>query len=106
MDRMEYANVEIRLAGSLHNTVIKEVSAPEIAVLRKIHGEDAVNKVVKTRTEEVLNKSERTRLEVAYGKDTVTAAFGAEFNQLPKVLSEVGAEVEEAPVVAAKPKKG
>lgn len=106
---MDYANVEIRLGGNLHNTVIKEVSAPEIAVLRKIHGADAVNKVAKTRVDTVANRAERDRLEAAYGKDVIIAAFGGEFAKLPEVLADVdaGEIAEEAPApVAAKTKKG
>lgn len=103
MNGMDYANVEIRLGGSLHNTVIKEVSAPEIAVLRKIHGADAVNQVVKTRTETVVNRAERERIESLYGKDVVISAFGGEFAKLPESLADVDAgEVSEpeAPVTA------
>lgn len=106
MTVMEYANVEIRLGGNLHNTVIKEVSAPEIAVLRKIHGADAVNRIVKTRVDTVVNRAERERLEVAYGKDVIIAAFGGEFAKLPEVLGDVDAgEISEdapAPVKAKK----
>ena len=99
---MEYANVEIRLAGSLENTVIKEVSTPEIPVLKAIHGHDAVVNVKKSRVGEVDLKEERDRLERIYTPAVVEKLFPGVLNKLPTTLVEIG---EEAPVEAVSKKK-
>lgn len=101
---MEYAKAEIRLAGSLENTVVKNVSAPEIAVLRMIHGEDAVVNVSYSHSDaEVTQKSERERLSKFYNPGVVEKLFPGAIGRLATTLAEVGIAVEvEAP---AKPSK-
>lgn len=99
---MEYAKAEIRLAGSLENTVVKNVSAPEIAVLRQIHGDDSVvNAIYSHSDSEVTQKSERERLSKFYNPGVVEKLFPGAIGKLATTLSEVGIEVE-AP---AKPSK-
>ena len=90
---MEYANTEIRIGGSLENTVIKEVSAPEIAVLRAIHGDDALVNTSKTRLDDaVTSRSERERLQKTYGDEVLKQLFPGALSVLPSRLSEVGIE--------------
>ena len=89
---MEYANIEIRLAGSLENTVIKEVSAPEIPVIKSVHGHDAVIKIKKTRTTPVDLKVERDRLEQIYTAPLIDKLFPGVVSKLPTSLIEVGVE--------------
>lgn len=99
---MEYAKAEIRLAGSLENTVVKNVSAPEIAVLRQIHGEDAVvNAIYSHSDSEVTQKAERERLSKFYNPGVVEKLFPGAIGKLATTLSEVGVEVE----TPAKPSK-
>jgi hypothetical protein len=96
---MQFANVEIRLAGSLENTVIKEVSVPEIAVLRAVHGHDAVVNIKPSRVEAVDSKVERDRLERAFNPQIVEKLFPGVIAKLPTDLSDVGVDLpEEAPV--------
>lgn len=91
---MEYANIEIRLSGSRDNTVIKEVSAPEVAVIRSIHGDDSVVNPKFSRNDEVDTKSERARLSGIYGPDIVEKLFPGVTGVLPSALAAVGLEVE------------
>jgi hypothetical protein len=92
---MEYANVEIRLAGSLENTVRKEVTAPEIAILKAIHGHDAVVNIKKSRSASVEQGAERSRLEKHYGEAAIARFFPGVTAKLPSTLAEVGVEVPE-----------
>lgn len=104
---MEYANAEIRLAGSRDNTVIKEISAPEIPLLKAIHGDDSVINIKLSRTEDINLKSERERLTSSYNKDLVEKLYPGVLGKIPSTLAEVGIEVpEEAPAVAPRLIKG
>jgi hypothetical protein len=99
---MEYAQIEIRLSGSLENTVIKEVSVPEIPILKSIHGHDALVNIKKTRADAVDGKEERDRLEKYYTPVIVEKLFPGVMNKLPQTLVEIG---EEEPAVEATSKK-
>ena len=99
---MEYAQIEVRLAGSLENTVIKEVSVPEIPVLKSIHGHDSLVNIKKTRTDAVDQKEERDRLEKQYTAAVIEKLFPGVMNKFPQTLAEIG---EEEPVVDATSKK-
>lgn len=99
---MEYAQIEVRLAGSLENTVIKEVSAAEIPVLKHIHGHDAVINIKRTRVEEVDSRVERERLERQYTPPVIEKLFPGVMGKLPKTLVEIGVE---EPVVETAKKK-
>ena len=92
---MEYANVEVRLAGSLENTVRKEVSAPEIAVIKALHGHDAVVNIKRSRVAQVDQASERDRLGKFYGDEVIAKFFPGVTAKLPATLAEVGVEVPE-----------
>jgi hypothetical protein len=89
---MEYAQIEVRLAGSLENTVIKEVSAPEIPILKSIHGHDALVNIKKTRSDAVDVKEERDRLEKQYTAVVIEKLFPGVMGKLPQTLVEVGEE--------------
>jgi hypothetical protein len=99
---MEYAQIEVRLAGSLENTVIKEVSVPEIPVLKSLHGHDAVVNIKKTRSDAVDQKEERDRLDKQYTVVVIEKLFPGVMNKLPQTLVEIG---EEEPVVESNSKK-
>ena len=92
MTCMEYANTEIRIGGSLENTVIKEVSAPEIAVLRAIHGEDALVNTVKSRIGDIEARNERERLTKIYGVEVLKRLFPGALSVIPSKLADVGIE--------------
>lgn len=87
---MEYAQVTVRLAGSLENTVVKEVSVPEIPILKSLHGHDAVVDISKSRVAPVEQAVERDRLEKVYGPAIVEKAFPGVTSKLPSTLSDVG----------------
>jgi len=91
---MEYANIEIRLSGSRDNTVIKEASAPEIAVYRAIHGLDAIVSPKFSRVGEVSSAEERKRLVDTYGAEIVEKLFPGVTGVLPTTLAAVGIEAE------------
>ena len=92
---MDYANVEVRLAGSLENTVRKEVSSPEIAVIKALHGHDAVVNIKKSRVSSVDQATERDRLGKFYGDEVIAKFFPGVTSKLPTTLAEVGVEVPE-----------
>lgn len=87
---MEYANAEIRLSGSLENTVHKEVSASEIPIIKHLHGHDAVLNVKKSRVEKVDLADERIRLDVTYTPDVVAKVYAGSASRLFETLEEVG----------------
>lgn len=91
---MDYATAQIRLAGELHSTVIKEVSAPEIAILRHIHGEDALIDIKKSRSATVSQADERDRLDRVYGEELMKKLFPGLSAKLPMDLADVGVESE------------
>ncbi len=98
---MEYANVQIRLAGSLENVVHKEVAASEIPVLREIHGHDAVLFVAPTRSEKIDLAEERIRLDLNYKPDVVAKIYAGAASRLFENLADVGF-ASEAPAKAKK----
>ncbi|OFX03283.1 MAG: hypothetical protein A3E78_12165 [Alphaproteobacteria bacterium RIFCSPHIGHO2_12_FULL_63_12] len=59
----------LRLGGSLSHVIPKpDVTAPEIMVLRAIHGADAVVDIKPTRMDKTSHRAERERLENVYGQ--------------------------------------
>jgi hypothetical protein len=65
---MQTANILLSLGGDHGNTIMKwRVTAAEIAVLRAIHGEDAVNDVEPTGDVKRSHRDERARLIAIYG---------------------------------------
>ena len=102
IEPMEYAQIEVRLSGSLENTVIKEVSAAEIPVIKSLHGHDAVVNIKKTRSDAVDQKEERDRLEREYTSPVVEKLFPGVLGKLPQTLVEIGVE---EPVVETAKKK-
>lgn len=65
---MQTANILLSLGGDHGNTIPKwGVTAAEIAVLREIHGDDAVNDVEPVGEIKRSNREERARLVAIYG---------------------------------------
>lgn len=97
---MEYADIELRLAGSLLNTISKTVSVAEALVVQSINGDGAIYNVVVKGTIPWNDKEERERLVLAYTKEVVERVFpGA--SAMPKSFADIG--LVEAP--AEKPSK-
>ena len=64
---MQLYNCKVRLGGSVTNEVRKsDVSAPEIMLLREMHGADAIGDLVKTRVDRRSSDEERERIGAAY----------------------------------------
>ncbi len=72
---MQLYNCKVRLGGSVINEVRKsEVTAPEILILREMHGSDAVVDIVKTEMDRRSNEDERARLNAKYASPAKTNA--------------------------------
>lgn len=91
---MDLVNCQVKLRGEPYHTVSKvEVSVPEVALLRHIHGNDAVVNIRPVRHTRIDKLELRGRLEEQYGEKNVAALWG-ESNQtarnLPIKLEEIG----------------
>ncbi len=106
---MHLYSAKVRLAGNVLNEVRREnLTAAEVAVLRVVHGEDAVLEITKTGEDHSLKSSEvRQRLYDYYGGETEEVRksrlamfrnlLGHDMAPLPKLLPEV--EHQEGPPV-------
>ncbi|HKJ73523.1 MAG TPA: hypothetical protein VKA19_05350 [Alphaproteobacteria bacterium] len=75
---------KIRLAGNIVNEVPKTgMSAAEIIVLRREHGDDAVVDITPTEKVSRSNEAERERLDRIYGDTKMLELFGEPFRDLP-----------------------
>lgn len=83
---MQLYSAKIRLGGSLQNEVRRNgLTAAEIGVLRKIHGEQFI---VEIESEGLVSQNtdaqERARLTSAYGPKVVDEVLGTSVHALPK----------------------
>lgn len=94
---MQIFNGTIRLQGQTHHEVAKRgLTVPEIYILRRIHGSDAVVRLEHVGMADVDPLDERERLDYEYAaglsnlhddqKTSVEKMFGADFTPLPEVL--------------------
>lgn len=90
---METALIEVLLNGNVGNTVTKRVTAAEVAILKNIHGEDAVTNAADISKSSRSNAEEVDRLRQFYGKKAVDAVFPGAMPTLPTSLAAVGIEV-------------
>ena len=100
---------KLRIGGSVLNEIRKsDVTAPEIEMLRSIHGSDAVLDIVETGKAKRTDRDERGRLEdmfanpatsvgesLAKKKRQLTDLFGHERNPLPKEIEQPQEPVED-----------
>lgn len=92
---MKYYQATINLAGNNNNQVHKPcLAAPEVMLLREIHGIDAVNGVDEARPENIdkdlkrlTNAGVRAKMTNHYGVKAVTSMFG-KFGPLPDALGD------------------
>jgi hypothetical protein len=96
---------KVRLAGDMRNEVRRgKMTAPEVILLKRIHGEDAVLELEKVGNEKVNHQEERQRLYRDYPtainidakRHLVEELFGPNHNDLPTSV----------PGVAITPKTG
>jgi hypothetical protein len=98
---MKIYNCKVRLHANPNDEVRRnKVTAAEIRVLRKMHGEDAVVEITEVAEVERSQDQERDRLERAYGVKAVTALFGV---PIVKIDAELPADPM-AEIETAKPK--
>ena len=89
---MQICNCTVAIGGEAGMTVYKErVTVPELAILRVVHGEDAVRNIEVIGDEDVESSEERSRLTAIYTnpEGVVRDAFGA-VGPLPKTLDDAG----------------
>lgn len=89
---MQTALVEILINGNLQHSVVRVVTAPEVIVLRGIHGKDSVINVSEVSTVKRSNAEEIERLGLYYTPDIVSKVFPGSMPKLPTTFSEVGVE--------------
>lgn len=90
---MQIALAEILLNGNLQHSTVRVVSAPEILILRNLHGNDAVINVTDAATMERTNSEEIDRLKLFFGADVFAKVFPGSMPKLPSTFAEVGVEV-------------
>lgn len=87
---MLHYNCVVNVGGAVHTRVPKEnVSAPEIIILRHLHGNDAVLKIKPAGTSNAPQRELRAELEYRYGAKRVAALFGIAGATLPTELDDV-----------------
>lgn len=110
---MNFFKAKIRLKGSVQNEVIAAaLSVPEILILRKLHGKDAVVNMEPIENQKVKNADERARLHRKYGRGlasmepplSVDRLFGT-YAPLPKSLDELDPDAIESDDDAEEEKK-
>lgn len=100
---MKFYKCKVRLGGNLHNEVDKiGVSAPEVIVLRVIHGADSVVNIKEIAEKQVKHPEERARLAGLYNNPPglVASLFGPPHQPLPLEAPDILAE---APVDESEP---
>lgn len=92
---MQRVNCTVRLNGDTGNTVLKsEVTVAEVAVLRSIHGNEAVVDIKPVRQCKTPHREERDRLSLIYGAPRVAALFPGMIPRLPVTLDDIALVVE------------
>lgn len=87
---MQRVNCTVRLSGDTGNTVLKsEVTVAEVAVLRSIHGNEAVVDIKPVRQCKTPHREERDRLSLIYGAPRVAALFPGMISRLPVTLDDI-----------------
>lgn len=91
---MEIYRAEICIGGLLTNTVVKEeITAAEIVLLRRIHGDDAVRGIKSRGNKNREYAKEYDRLLRIYGRKKVESAFPGASPVLPQKLADIGIRV-------------
>lgn len=91
---MQYGNCHVRLSGEMTNEVLMTgVTAGEILLLRRIHGDDSVLKVQAHGTDKRPHAAEFDRLKQVYGEKRVIEAFPGAHPQLPVLFRDIGIDV-------------
>jgi hypothetical protein len=98
---MQIALAEILLNGNLQHSTVRVVSAPEVAILREIHGNDAIINLSEVNSVRRSPAEELDRLKLYYGPDVVSKVFPGSMPKLPTSLEDVGIQVPKTKAVQA-----
>lgn len=87
---MEIFSAEVNLGGDIRNSVVIHLlTVPELEVLRRVHGHDAVWNISKTADDgSIENDRERETLQLKYGPEVVSNTFGP-YGPLPTKIAEL-----------------
>jgi hypothetical protein len=110
---MQHASCQVALNGDLTFIVPKpDVTVAEIAVLRAIHGADAVRDIQPTFMDKRPHAEERERLMFEYGaardhKDEILVKqLFPGLSPLPVTFKDIGLEIDCDPIEEEKPRRG
>ena len=97
---MELARVEIRLSGSLANTVVRHnVTPPELLLLRELHGDEAIANIEYTGKAQKLHHEVLDSMHTFYntenGKRAMEKIFPGASPKLPTTFREIGYDISE-----------
>jgi hypothetical protein len=93
---MQTANCHVRLGGDMNNEIFKGcVTVAEIALLRAVHGNDAVVKVQATGNDKRPHAAEIDRLKDVYGAKVFETVFPGSYPQLPVNFKDIGIDAVE-----------
>jgi len=104
---MELAKVEIRLNGSLANTVVRHSVTPaELLVLRELHGDECLASInwqgkVNTTHEQVLENM-RSFYNTESGKKALERLFPGASPKLPPTFKDIGYDITEEGEIATR----
>jgi len=85
---MQICSCLVLIGGDIGNSVTKDgVTAPEVALLRRAHGDDSVRNITIKENAKIDHDQERERLSLVYGAEKVASLFG-QFGNLPETLKE------------------
>jgi hypothetical protein len=98
---MQHASCNVALNGDITFIVHKpDVTVAEIAILRAIHGADAVRNIEPTYTDKRPHAQERERLVLEYGKakdhkdETLIDKVFPSFSPLPTSFKDIGLDID------------
>ena len=85
---MQVCDCLVLVGGDIGKSVMRYgVTAPEVAILRSIHGDDAVRDIVIKSNEKIDSLAERDRLTLTYKEEIIAGLFG-KFGDLPETLAD------------------
>lgn len=83
MDTINFYTINVAIGGDIRNVVSRRgCTAPELALLRSIHGDTAITNISLAGKVEADSDTERDRLSQIYGNERVNAEFG-NYGELP-----------------------
>lgn len=104
---MELAKVEVRLGGSLANTVMRDnVTPAELSILRRLHGDDCIGSIQWQGKKPMKHEDEIDRLRQFYNTENsrklIDQLFPGVTPTLPITFKEVGYNVTEEGAIEAR----